>query len=166
MRSEFIEPPRPAVQANRRRDPSLGIWLLAAISLLLPWIGVPIALWGALAVAKTWPYGWACVAAGMGLVVLDVLIDFVWAAQLAGRTDEPTLNRGGTSLLGRVAGVVIPIENGRGRVRIGDSEWIAEGPDAAMDEGVVVLGVKGTVLEVGPIPKDQPLPSPKGASPP
>lgn len=149
MRLQQTEPPRTRFSTAAPRDPSLGVWLLAAISLILPWVGLPVALWGGLAVANGWPGGWWAVGLGIGLVVLDILIDFVWAAQLAGRTDEPALNRGGEALLGRIARVVAPIENGRGRVRVGDSEWIGEGPDTAVGEGVVIVGVNGTVLKVG-----------------
>ncbi len=130
------------------RDPSLGLWILAAISLVLPFIGGPLAVWGAVAVAKGWSFGWPAVGLGIGLLILDVVIDFVWAAHLTGRTDDPTLNRGGELLIGRSAIVATAIENGRGRVRIGDSEWIAEGGACPAGSTVVVVGVTGTVLKV------------------
>ena len=38
--------------------------------------------------------------------------------------------------------------NGRGKVRIGDTVWLADGPDLAEGTPVVVAGVRGTRLEV------------------
>jgi membrane protein implicated in regulation of membrane protease activity len=43
------------------------------------------------------------------------------------------------------------IENGRGRVRVGDTLWSAEGPDAPAGTRVTVTGSKGTVLVVAPM---------------
>ena len=44
--------------------------------------------------------------------------------------------------------MVQAIENGQGRVRVGDSEWNARGPDAAVGVHVRVTGAEGTVLLV------------------
>ncbi|MFM9942615.1 MAG: NfeD family protein [Hyphomicrobiaceae bacterium] len=142
--------------AGAARGPSFGIWLLAAISLILPWIGIPLALWGVLSIANGWDHGWLLVASGVAMIVLDVCIDFIWAAQLAGRTDEPALNRGGETLVGRMAVVVAAIESGRGRVRIGDSEWIAAGSTGDLGDLVVVVAVDGTVLQVRPAAPQSP----------
>ncbi len=38
--------------------------------------------------------------------------------------------------------------NGRGKVRIGDTVWLADGPDLAEGAPVVVAGVRGTRLDV------------------
>jgi hypothetical protein len=51
-------------------------------------------------------------------------------------------------LVGRVVVVVEAIENGRGKVQVGDTLWPAEGPDTAAGSQVVVTGVKGVVLVV------------------
>ena len=40
------------------------------------------------------------------------------------------------------------IVGGRGRVRIGDSSWIAEGPDLPAGTRVRVVAVEGVVLKV------------------
>ncbi len=41
-----------------------------------------------------------------------------------------------------------PIVNGRGRVKIDDSVWSAEGEDAPDGAKVLVTGVRGAVLTV------------------
>ena len=40
------------------------------------------------------------------------------------------------------------IENGRGKVRVGDTLWSAEGPNAPAGAWVTITGSKGTVLVV------------------
>jgi inner membrane protein len=44
--------------------------------------------------------------------------------------------------------VSVPIVNGRGKVRLGDSVWIAEGPELGVGTPVVVTGVRGTCVIV------------------
>lgn len=65
-------------------------------------------------------------------------------------TDEPDLNERGQQYVGRIVSVVEPIERGRGKVQVGDTVWTAEGPDMEAGGRAKVLGVKGTVLTVGP----------------
>ncbi len=132
------------------REPSLLVWLLAGISLVLPWIGLPMALVGVLGVTHGWPHGWSLMIGGISLVVLDVVIDFVWAGLNAGASDDPTLNRGGSSLVGRSVVVDKAIANGRGTVRAGDTVWMAQGCDAVPGDVLRVEAVEGTVLVVGP----------------
>ena len=50
--------------------------------------------------------------------------------------------------MGRVVIVAEAIEGGRGRVRVGDTLWPAEGPDAPPGAEVRVTAAKGTVLVV------------------
>jgi membrane protein implicated in regulation of membrane protease activity len=63
-------------------------------------------------------------------------------------TDEPDLNERGQQYVGRIVTVVQPIDRGRGKVRVGDTVWTAEGPDMAEGARAKVTGVKGTVLIV------------------
>ena len=48
--------------------------------------------------------------------------------------------------------VVQAIEGGSGRVRCGDSEWLAHGPDAEPGSRLTVTGSQGAVLIVEPVP--------------
>jgi membrane protein implicated in regulation of membrane protease activity len=63
------------------------------------------------------------------------------------RHEEP-LNERHRSMLGERGTVCETFVNGRGKVRLGDSVWLAAGPD--LDEGatVVVSGFRGTRLVV------------------
>ncbi len=60
------------------------------------------------------------------------------------------LNVGGRRLIGRTVLVTQAIESGEGRVRVGDSEWSARGPDAPVGARLKVVGADGNVLEVAP----------------
>ena len=63
-------------------------------------------------------------------------------------SDEPALNVRGAQYIGRVVTVASPIKNGRGKVRIGDTLWQAQGEDASEGTQVKIVAVKGTILQV------------------
>jgi membrane protein implicated in regulation of membrane protease activity len=62
----------------------------------------------------------------------------------------PTLVNSPDRLLGATATVEDPIQAGRGKIRLGDTVWLARGPDLPRGTPVTVTGVDGTVLEVAP----------------
>jgi membrane protein implicated in regulation of membrane protease activity len=76
------------------------------------------------------------------------------------RPEEP-LNERHRAMLGERGTVCEAFVNGRGKVRLGDSVWLAAGPD--LDEGatVVVSGFHGTRLVVEAM---QPKPPPEPAA--
>lgn len=61
---------------------------------------------------------------------------------------DPLMNDRGGRLVGEVVVVTTGIDSGRGRVRYGDSEWLAKGPDAEPGTRMRVAGHDGTVLLV------------------
>lgn len=134
--------------ARRAREPGPFTWTLAVISLVLPWVGAGLALWGAHRIAHGNVEGWTLVGIGLALIVLDVIIDFVWANPTVSPSDEPNLNRPGRRLVGATGYAVGPMAAGNGQIRIGGSLWRAEGPDMADGTAVVVVGVRDTVLVV------------------
>lgn len=70
-----------------------------------------------------------------------------WSSKEMG-TDAPDLNERGAQYLGRVVTVVEAISSGRGKVRVGDTVWTAEGPDMPEGAKAKVTGINGTVLMV------------------
>lgn len=70
-------------------------------------------------------------------------------------TSDPLLNDRTARLVGQTVEVVAAIENGEGRVKVGDSVWNARGPDAAAGTRVRVIGAQGTCLTVTPVPTKQ-----------
>ncbi len=65
-------------------------------------------------------------------------------------SDQPTLNQRGAQYVGQLCEVVDAIENGVGRVRLGDTIWTVHGPDLAAGARVRVIAVEGAVLKVEP----------------
>ncbi len=65
-------------------------------------------------------------------------------------TEDETLNRRGERHIGRTYVVADAISDGSGRVKVGDSVWAAEGPDADVGSRVKVIAVEGTILKVEP----------------
>lgn len=132
-------------------------WLLAAallgiFELLVP--GVFLA-WMAAAAAVT---GIAVLALGLPLPYqLALFALLAVAAVYSGRrhydrhpvrSSDPMLNERTARLIGETVTVVRAIENGAGRVKVGDSVWTALGSDAAEGERVVVIGAEGSNLRV------------------
>ncbi|HEX7777256.1 MAG TPA: NfeD family protein [Parvibaculum sp.] len=112
------------------------IWLAAAaavVGLLLLAVDLPltlqVALFAALSVAAVWA-------------------SRRYLGQHPIESDRPLLNQRAATYIGRTVTVEQPIENGRGKVRIGDSLWLAQGPDTAAGASVRVTGADGGVLIV------------------
>jgi len=63
---------------------------------------------------------------------------------------DPLLNDRVARLIGEVVTVVEPIEAGAGRVRVGDGEWLAHGPDTPAGAKVRIVGARGLSLDVEP----------------
>jgi regulator of protease activity HflC (stomatin/prohibitin superfamily)/membrane protein implicated in regulation of membrane protease activity len=77
----------------------------------------------------------------------------VFAGRLyyAGRpvpSGDPNLNARASRLVGQTVTVESAIVNGKGRVRVGDGVWNAQGPDLPAGASVVVVGADGTCLSV------------------
>jgi membrane protein implicated in regulation of membrane protease activity len=64
-------------------------------------------------------------------------------------SDDLHLNKRGARMIGQVYTLIEPIENGSGRVQIGDSPWLVHGP-SGLDKGrkVRVVAVHGSALQV------------------
>jgi membrane protein implicated in regulation of membrane protease activity len=61
---------------------------------------------------------------------------------------ETLLNDKGLAMVGARGTVCEAFSNGRGKVRVGDGVWLADGPDLAEGAPVVVSAVRGTRLIV------------------
>jgi inner membrane protein len=76
------------------------------------------------------------------------------------RRGETPLNDRSLAMVGERGTVCAAFFNGRGKVRLGDGVWLADGPDLAEGTPVVVSAVRGTRLFV------QALESKAGSEPP
>jgi membrane protein implicated in regulation of membrane protease activity len=138
----------------------LGAWnwlILAALFLALEimapgiflvWFGIAAALVGVLALMVEIAWQWQLVL----FAVLSVAAVYLAQKYLRGDGEEPSdrplLNRRALQHVGKSYVLAEPIENGRGTVKIGDSLWRVEGPDAPQGKRVTVTGADGTVLQV------------------
>jgi inner membrane protein len=61
---------------------------------------------------------------------------------------DPKMNDRGARAVGEVVVVTQVIEDGSGRVKLGDSEWLARGPDAEPGTKMRVCNADGAVLVV------------------
>jgi len=143
-------------------------WLLAAALLgileifipgvFLVWMAIAAGLTGLIAAfvpALTFPYQ------------LAVFALLAFASVYAGRryyeknpvaSSDPNLNERTARLIGRTVTVETAIQGGQGRVKIGDSVWIARGPDTPAGRQVVVVAADGSCLSVEPTPAAPPEP--------
>jgi membrane protein implicated in regulation of membrane protease activity len=62
--------------------------------------------------------------------------------------DGERLNRRGERMIGQRYELVEPIVNGRGKVRVGDGQWLVSGPDLPLGSTVEVVAVDGATLKV------------------
>ena len=132
-------------------------WLILAVVLLtleslIPgvhflWFGIAAAVIGVLALVT----GFAWPVQVLAFVLLSVVVVF-WVRRYVRPdmtiSDLPDLNVRGQQYVGRSLVVEQAIQNGRGKVRVGDTLWTAEGPDSPAGARVTVKEAKGNVLVV------------------
>ncbi len=145
---------------------TLGL-ILAGLEMLVPgvyliWLAVAALITGALA----YVFDPSVPMQVVDFVFLSLIIAFSARRFLGDKPIEsvdPLMNRRGARLVGETATVVQAIEHGSGRIRLGDSEWIAHGPNIAVGERVRVSGSEGAILLVEPLtllpPDEGPAPA-------
>ncbi len=70
-----------------------------------------------------------------------------WMIRNPGAPGDPMLNDRAARLVGETVTVVDAIEGGRGRVKVGDSVWMAKGTDAPVGARLRITGAEsGTLL--------------------
>jgi len=132
-------------------------WILALVLIiaetLLPgtfflWMGVSAVVMGVLA----WlipSMGWETQLMLFAVLSLVSIVSWrMYQRRHPDETDQPSLNRRGEQYIGRVFVLETAIENGFGRVRVGDSLWRVKGDDAVVGTKVRVTAADGIVLVV------------------
>jgi len=135
-----------------------GWWLLALVligtEMILPgyfmlWIGIAAGIMGAIVLLVPALSAIAQALVFALLAILTCTIYWRFIRPLAEhRNDQPLLNRRGAKLVGQRFVIVESIVNGRGKVKVGDGSWLAEGPDLPTGSEVEVVAVNGTTLKV------------------
>lgn len=141
---------------------SLGSWywfllavVLFVLETMLPgvhllWFGMAAVLVGFLALSTDMGWQWQVISFGV-ISFFTVIGVRRYARPEAVSSDQPDLNERGQQYVGRIVLVEEPIDGGRGRVRVGDTVWAAEGPDMPKGAHVKVMAARGTVLVVEPV---------------
>jgi len=133
----------------------LGAVLLAlevfAPGVYLVWIGVAALLTGALSFQMgdaAW-WGWpAQVIVFLVLSLASVIVGRYAFGSDKGESDQPLLNQRERQLVGEISTLEEDLHDGHGRIRLGDTLWLATGPDMVAGTRVRVVGSEGTTLRV------------------
>jgi inner membrane protein len=128
----------------------LGLEVFAPGVYLL-WIGIAALLTGALSfqIGEAAWWGWpAQVIVFLVLSLASVIVGRYAFGSDKTESDQPLLNQRERQLIGQVSTLEEPIRDGHGRIRLGDTLWLASGPDLAAGTRVRVTGADGTTLQV------------------
>jgi membrane protein implicated in regulation of membrane protease activity len=138
---------------------SLGAWnwfivavVLFVLETMVPgvhfiWFGLAAAIVGIAALVVDIAWEWQLIAFAI-LSCITVFLARRYASPDVARSNEPDLNVRAAQYVGRVVTVEEPIAAGRGKVRVGDTVWSAQGSDAPIGARVRVTGTNGCVLVV------------------
>jgi membrane protein implicated in regulation of membrane protease activity len=80
---------------------------------------------------------------------------FVYRRLLGAEPTAHARNVRDQQMVGERAVVAEPIRNGHGKIRLGDSVWLAEGPNLPEGAPVIVTGMRGTTAIVSPAAEAQ-----------
>jgi inner membrane protein len=140
---------------------ALGPWawiiagaILLALELAVPgafmmWLGLAAGLVGLISLVVDWSWQWQCVAFAV-FALASVPLWRRFARKVDPQTESPMLNRRTEALIGRTFTLEKPIVDGVGTVRIDDTIWRVQGPDAPAGGRVRVTRATGADLSVEP----------------
>ncbi|MCB1774484.1 MAG: NfeD family protein [Gammaproteobacteria bacterium] len=138
--------------------PDFWHWWILALALIiletvLPgtfflWMGISALLLGVIVWLAS-SMGWEMQLMLFAVLSLVSIVGWrTWQRRHPDESDHPTLNRRAEQYIGRVFTLETPIENGFGKVRVGDSLWRVQGSDMPAGRPVRVTAVDGVVLVV------------------
>jgi membrane protein implicated in regulation of membrane protease activity len=132
-------------------------WFIVAVALLalesvvpgvhFVWFGVAAVIVGALGLTLDIAWEWQLITFAI-ISCITVFFARRYAAPDVAQSDEPDLNARAVQYVGRVVTVEQAIADGRGKVRVGDTVWNAQGSDAPQGARVRITGTNGTCLLV------------------
>jgi hypothetical protein len=141
-------------------QPDFWHWWILALALIIAetflpgtfflWMGVSALVLGVIA----WlipAMGWEIQMMLFAVLSLVSIVGWrMWQRKHPDETDQPSLNRRGEQYIDRVFTLETAIENGFGKVRVGDTLWRVKGGDLAAGTKVRVTAADGIVLVVEP----------------
>ncbi len=132
--------------------------VLAALETFMPgavaiWFAVSAAVVGALVLIV--PVPWQLQLVLFGALGIAAIVAFrSYAKRNPEESTQPGLNQRGAHYIGQELTLVEPIQQGFGKVRVGDTVWKVAGPALPTGARVRVTGVDGAVLTVTPSEQD------------
>lgn len=126
--------------------------VLLALELVVPggfllWMGISGIVTGI--VVLVWAIGWPLQWLIFGVLSLVTIAIWVrWTRSRPTPTDRPYLNRRAEHFIGQEAVLEQAIEQGFGRVVLGDTVWRVSGVDLPAGQRVRIVGNEGAVLRV------------------
>lgn len=124
---------------------------IVAPGVFLLWIGIAALLTGALSL-QLWDWAsWTWQVQVLLFLGLSLISAYVGKKIVGGHgdaSDQPLLNRRGAQMIGRTATLTEPINEGRGRIRLGDTTWRVTGPDLPAGTQVRVTAANESDLEL------------------
>ena len=136
-----------------------GWWIMALLLIILEvfapstiflLLGIAAGIVGVVAFffpGLSWEWEWTIFAV---VSIASIIASRQFLKKNPGVEDNLTLNKRGAQYVGRQFVLVEAIKNGRGKIRVDDSQWAVEGPDMEEGETVVVTGTDGSLLIVEP----------------
>lgn len=124
--------------------------VLGAVETLMPgavaiWFAISALVVGALLLVL--PITWQLQLVLFGVLGFVAIAAYrAWKRRHPDTSLEPNLNRRGAQYVGQIFTLVEPIDQGFGKIRVGDTVWKVRGPDLPAGERVRVVGADGTVL--------------------
>lgn len=125
----------------------LGIAEIIVPGVFLIWIGAAAAVTGILALLLPLPPAAEFVIFAVAAIG-SVYLGRRYLITHPIHSDDPLLNDRAARLVGRQVTVAEAIQGGEGKVKVGDSMWLATGPDAPVGERVTITGAEGARLRV------------------
>jgi len=130
----------------------LGLLLIIAETLLpgtfFLWMGIAALVLGVV----TWLVpllGWEWQLILFAVLSLVSIVGWrSWSRRHPEESEQPILNRRAEQYIGRVLVLEAPIENGYGKVKVGDTLWRVRGTDADLGSRVRVTAAEGVILVV------------------
>ena len=129
--------------------------ILLALELVVPggfllWMGISGIITGLLTMVQPmpWPLQWLIFGV---LSLLSIALWVRWNRSRSAVSDRPFLNRRAEQFIGHETVLEQAIEQGFGRVVLGDTVWRVSGPDLPVGQAVQIVGSDGAVLKVQPV---------------
>ena len=137
-----------------------ALWIIVGVVLLcvemiapglyLAFLGAAAIFTGLLGYALPLPLGLEFLVFAIASVI-SVFAAKRWLDVYPILSNAPLLNARIAQMIGQTVVVVDAIEDGEGRVKVGDGVWSASGPDAEVGAKMRITGAEGNCLEVEPI---------------